>query len=175
MDGYAGFAEYVAGHRAGLSRAAYLLTGDVHAAEDIVQDALVTAASRWRRIREGGDPDPYVRRILYTRHIDRWRRLRRTPGIPVGDLPEIERAGDHADDAARRLTLRIALMRLTPKQRAVLVLRYFEDLTEVETADILDCSVGTVKSQTRHALERLRVLAPDILTTFSPSGDEVPR
>ena len=58
MDGYAGFAEYVAGHRAGLSRAAYLLTGDVYAAEDIVQDALVTAASRWRRIREGGDPDP---------------------------------------------------------------------------------------------------------------------
>ena len=76
MDGYAGFAEYVAGHRAGLSRAAHLLTGDVHAAEDIVQDALVTAASRWWRIREGGDPDPYVRRILYTRHIDRWRRLR---------------------------------------------------------------------------------------------------
>ena len=85
-----------------------------------------------------------------------------------------ERPGvDDTDDVATRLTLVGALSRLTPRQRAVLVARFYEDRTEAETARVLGCSVSTVKSQTRHALERLRVLAPELATTFG--REEAPR
>ncbi len=100
--------------------------------------------------------------------IDRWRRRGIRPReVSDGGRPELARPGDDAETSTRRLILRAALERLTAKQRAVLSLRFYEDLTEVQTAEILGCSVGTVKSQTRHALERLRVLAPDLLDVFA--------
>ncbi len=153
------FHSYVAARRAALLRSAYLLTGDHHAAEDLVQAALFKTALRWRRVAARGDPEPYVRRVLYNEHVSAWRRRRRITEVPVSP-PERAGVSDGTDD---RVVLREALSRLTPKQRAVLVLRYFEDLTEVQTAAVLGCSPGTVKSQTRHALERLRVLAPDLV------------
>ncbi|SNT31830.1 RNA polymerase sigma-70 factor, sigma-E family [Asanoa hainanensis] len=154
------FRDYVAARLVGLSRAAYLLTGDRHLAEDLVQQALVQVASRWEKISAGGDPDPYVRRVLYHQHVSWWR-WRRLVDRPHADLPETAVA-DRGRDVDTELTVRQALRRLTPKQRAVLVLRYFEDLTEAQTAEVLGCSVGTVKSNTRDALARLRTTAPEL-------------
>ena len=150
------FTAYDAARTPALSRAAYLLTGDAHLAEDLVQTALLKAARAWHRI--DGDPDPYVRRILYTQNISWWRR-RRVAELPLGSH---DHAHEASDDLALRLTLEDALSRLTVKQRTVLVLRFFDDLTEVETARTLGIGVGTVKSVTRQALARLRALAPEL-------------
>ncbi|MBS2939885.1 SigE family RNA polymerase sigma factor [Nocardioides sp. J2M5] len=151
----AGFAEFVAARQAALSRTAYLLTGDHHLAQDLVQAALMQAASHWRRIHTS--PEAYVRRAMYHQNISWWRRRRFAESALGG-----------RDDAAPtvdtdlRLTLDQALARLTPRQRTVLVLRFYEDLTEVETARALSLSTSTVKSTTRHALARLRTLAPEL-------------
>lgn len=150
------FTAYVAARTPALSRTAYLLTGDAHLAEDLVQTALFKAAKAWHRI--DGDPDPYVRRILYTQNVSWWRQ-RRLVESPLGDHDRPARSGD---DVALRLTLEQALARLTAKQRTVLVLRFFEDLTEVETGRTLGIGAGTVKSTTRQALGRLRTLAPEL-------------
>jgi RNA polymerase sigma-70 factor (sigma-E family) len=152
-----------------LLRTAVLLTGDVHAAEDLVQESLVRAARHWHRV-DAGAVDTYVRRVMYTRWIDAWRWRRHQPD-PVDTTERdgtrhVQGQGDRADELATRLTLLDALGRLTPKQRAVLVARFYEDRTEVDAARVLGCSVSTVKSQTRHALERLRVLAPELARTF---------
>ncbi|HSV41089.1 MAG TPA: SigE family RNA polymerase sigma factor [Nocardioidaceae bacterium] len=160
------FETFVHARSAALARTAYLLTGDVHAAEDLLQETLARSAERWSKIIRGGDPEPYVRRVLYTRAVDGFRR-RRLVEVHT-EHPELAGPGDEADAHASRLVLREALMRLTPRQRAVLVVRFFEDRSEVETAALLGCSVSTVKSQTRHALGRLRELAPDLLADFSP-------
>jgi RNA polymerase sigma-70 factor (sigma-E family) len=146
------FDVYVRARYAGLVRTAYLLTGNHHDAEDLVQNALVKAVAVWRRIEDR--PDPYVRRILVNDHISRWRRHRgREVVVPL--VPEATDAGVHPDPD-EGLALRAALARLAPRQRAVLVLRYYEDLTERETADALGIAVGTVKSTARDALARMR-------------------
>jgi RNA polymerase sigma-70 factor (sigma-E family) len=149
------FREFVVARTSALSRTAYLLTGDAQLAEDLVQTALFEAARSWHRIR--GHPEPYVRRIMYTRNISWWRHRR----LPESRLIDQD-ATHHDPDTALRLTLEDALRQLTPKQRTVLVLRYFEDLTEVQTAALLGIGVGTVKSTTRQALARLRTLAPEL-------------
>ena len=161
------FDAYVRERWAPLLRTATLLTGDRHAAEDLVQETLVRAAQHWSRV-EPATADAYVRRILYTRSVDAWRWRRHQPD-PV-DRAEHDavasQMGVGADAVDTRLTLAEALARLTPRQRAVLVARFYEDRTEVDAARVLGCSVSTVKSQTRHALERLRVLAPELAATF---------
>jgi RNA polymerase sigma-70 factor (sigma-E family) len=150
------FHAFVVARTAALSRTAYLLTGDHHLAEDLVQTALFKAAKAWHRIE--GDPEPYVRRILYTENISWWRRRRHIKEAPLAayDAPAAE-----ADDDLR-LTLEHALAQLTAKQRTVLVLRYYEDRTEAQTAQMLGIGVGTVKSTTRQALARLRAVAPHL-------------
>lgn len=150
------FQEYVATRHAALTRTAYLLTGNHHDAEDLVQRALMKCVPRWTKIRES--PESYVRRVLYNENISRWRRLPKGERL-VDKTPEVVA---FETDVATREAVRAALAKLTPKQRTILVLRFFEDLTEVQTAAVLGISLGTVKSQTRHALERLRVLAPDL-------------
>jgi RNA polymerase sigma-70 factor (sigma-E family) len=150
------FDEFVRTRTPALARTAYLLTGDAHLAEDLVQTALFKAARAWHRIE--GDPEPYVRRILYTQNVSWWRR-RRLKETPLG--PYDEPAAD-APDADLRLSLEAALARLTDRQRTVLVLRFFEDLTEVQTAAALGIGAGTVKSTTREALARLRAMAPHL-------------
>lgn len=154
-DDEAGFNAFVAARSAALGRTAYLLTGDHHLAEDLLQTALLQAARHWERIHTA--PEAYVRRVLYTQNVSRWRRLklRETP-LAAYDAAAPASAPD------LRLTLEEALSRLTPKQRTVLVLRYFEDLTEVQAAHALGVTAGTVKSTTRQALARLRVLAPEL-------------
>ncbi len=164
-----GFTEFVVARTSALSRTAYLLTGNHHDAEDLVQTALFKAAKQWRRIRK--EPEPYVRRILYTENISRWRaRSRRPAEYPTDHLPEPS-AGEPPDPTAR-FTLQRALARLTPKQRTVLVLRYFEDLTEEQTAAAMGVRLGTVKSQTRHALLRLQQLSPE-LAEFASTPSQI--
>ena len=107
------FRDYVAARLVGLSRAAYLLTGDRHLAEDLVQQALIQVASRWEKISAGGDPDPYVRRVLYHQHVSWWRR-RRLVDRPHAEPPEMPVA-DRLSDKDTELTVRQALRRLTPE------------------------------------------------------------
>jgi RNA polymerase sigma-70 factor (sigma-E family) len=159
-----GFREYVVARSPALTRAAWLLTGDRTAAEDLVQNALVRMWSRWARIERDGSVDAYARRVLVTTYINGWRRRWRGE-VPTEVLPDGPAATDAHAATDLRLSVRRALAELPPRQRAVVVLRYFEDLTEAQTADALGCSVGTVKSQTARALARLRVhpwLAPAI-------------
>ncbi len=151
----AGFAEFVAARSSALSRTAFLLTGDHHLAQDLVQAALMQAARHWRRIHTS--PEAYVRRAMYHQNISWWRR-RRFAETSLETYDGATAASDHD----LRLTLDQALARLTAKQRTVLVLRFYEDLTEVETARALGLSTSTVKSTTRQALARLRALAPEL-------------
>lgn len=154
------FTEFVAARTAALSRTAYLLTGNHHDAEDLVQTALFKAAKQWGRIRS--EPEAYVRRILYTENISRWRKHgRRAMEYPTEQLAD--QAAAAAPDADTRVSLQRALDKLTPKQRTVLVLRYYEDLTEEQTAGAMGVRLGTVKSQTRHALMRIQQLSPELV------------
>ena len=146
------FEEYVAARRTALLRTAYLLTGQHADAEDLVQMALVKVVPHWRRISD--DPEPYVRRILAREATNRWRR-RRWREVSSDMLPETLSEGTDPTD---REVLRQALMRLSPRQRAVVVLRYFDDLTEQQTAEVLGIGLGTVKSHGREAMARLREL-----------------
>jgi RNA polymerase sigma-70 factor (sigma-E family) len=171
MDRNGELREFVAARGAALSRAAFLLTGDRHAAEDLVQETYVVMVRQWRRI-DSSNPEPYVRRIMYSRFVDGWRR-RRLAEFPTATPLEVGDPVDESGRAVDRLTLGDALLRLTPRQRAVLVLRFFEDLTEAQAADALGVSTSTVKSQTRVALQRLRDLAPDAVASFEPSALEV--
>lgn len=140
-----------------MSRLAYLLTGDDDAAQDLVQSALVSLASHWQRVSAGGDPEAYLRRIMINRRNSWWHQRR---DQPVAEVPE--RAGpDEAAASASRVTMAAALRTLAPRQRAVVVLRYYAGLSEAEAAESLGCSIGTVKSQSHDALARLRrVLGP---------------
>nr|BFE63277.1 SigE family RNA polymerase sigma factor [Dactylosporangium thailandense] len=154
------FHTYVSGRLAALSRTAYLLCGDRHTAEDLVQATLVKVARHWERVVAGGDPDPYVRRAMVSQHVSLWRRRWRRVHL-VAEPPE--RPGpDESSGIDTAVAVQAALARLAPRQRAVLVLRYFEDLTEVATAEVMRCSVSTVKSQTRDALAALRAKAPEL-------------
>ncbi|MCK2220936.1 SigE family RNA polymerase sigma factor [Actinomadura sp. ATCC 31491] len=176
MDRDASFRAFADTHQRALLRLAYLLTGDVHLAEDLLQSVLVRMLGRWPRLRGMDRPEAYARRTMVNQYIS-WRRRRAAGELPSGDLPD--RPHSPEDSTVLRIVLRQALMRLTPKQRTVLVLRYYEDRTERDVADLMGCSVGTVKSQTHHALARLRALAPELAprlaTLESPDRTEEAR
>ncbi len=125
-------------------------------AEDLVQTTLERVWPHWQRVAGDRDPDAYVRRVMVNTYSSWWRRKWRGEQ-PTSDLPEITTADDDFARADLTDALRRLLPTLPPRQRAVLVLRYYEDLTETATADVLGCSVGTVKSQTSKALARLRL------------------
>jgi RNA polymerase sigma-70 factor (sigma-E family) len=169
-EGQRSFQEFVAGRSSALLKTAVLLSGgDRHAAEDLLQNALIKAAGRWHRIDE---PEAYVRQVLYRQQVSRWRLKWRRREVSVAEPPEV--TGDTGDGAAAaelRLVMRGALARLTARQRTVLVLRYFEDLPEAEVARALGCSVGTVRSTTHRSLARLRALAPE-LAALGPATAE---
>ncbi len=143
------FTEWVLAHRTALLRSATLLSGDPATAEDLVQEATVKVAARWERLRDQ-HPTAYARRIVFHDHATWWRRRRETPTNLSVDVAV------PAPDTERRHVVLDALALLPRGQRAVVVLRYFDDLTERQTADVLEVSVGTVKSQAHAALARLR-------------------
>ncbi|MFF7979361.1 SigE family RNA polymerase sigma factor [Streptomyces sp. NPDC007901] len=166
------FVEFVDSRSSALLRTAVLLTGgDRHAAEDLLQNALIKAAGRWQRIDE---PEAYVRQVLYRQQISRWRLKWRRRELTVAEPPESPPAPDAASAAELRLVLRAALSRLTARQRTVLVLRYFEDLPEADVARLLGCSVGTVRSTAHRSLARLRTLAPELAALDPDPGRAQP-
>jgi RNA polymerase sigma-70 factor (sigma-E family) len=151
------FDEFVQARSPGLFRTALLLTGQDRAeAEDLLQLALERAYRHWARICQFGEPERYVRKILANASADRWRRLGRRPERPLHDAAADPAVPDRAREIDDRDLLLRALAALPPRQRAALVLRYFDDLNEAEIADMLGCSVGTVKSQISRGLARLR-------------------
>ena len=147
------FAEFAAARSSALIRVAYVLTGDQHSAEDLLQTALTKAAARWGRIHTS--PEAYVRKVMYREQVSGWRRRAGHREATMSDMPDEAAAAAYAS-AETRLTLQQALRGLPAGKRAVLVLRYFEDLPETQVAAILGCSVGTVRSQTHKALTQLR-------------------
>jgi RNA polymerase sigma-70 factor (sigma-E family) len=156
------FDEFVAGSLEQLLKTAYLITWDAGEAEDLVQECLFKVARRWPRVRRMTQPQAYARRILVNLALDDARGRARRRG-------ELEWAPGVADGPAEDLLVGLetraelfdALAGLTPRQRAVLVLRYFNDLTEAQTAEVLGCSPGTVKSNASRGLARLReAIAP---------------
>ncbi|WP_244963005.1 SigE family RNA polymerase sigma factor [Nocardioides dongkuii] len=173
MDARADFDEFVAGRSSGLLRTAYLLTRDHALAEDLLQTALAKAWFAWSRIEDR--PEPYVRKILVNTYASWWRR-RWNGEHAYADPPEPPPASGEHDAADQRHDLWAAMGRLPRRQRAVVVLRFVEDLSEAETARLLGVTAGTVKSQTSKALAKLRIdpalaAGPDLSPTTRTSED----
>lgn len=166
IDDEAGFREFVVRRRSALLRTAYLLTGDDGHAEDLVQTALLKTYRHWDRVAAAEEPLAYVRRVLVTTATSWRRRLLSTEQV-METLPE---QAHHDRYPERTAAVIDALRALPPRMRAVVVLRFYEDQTEVQTAALLGCSVGTVKTQSSRAMARLRAaLAAD--PALRPAGD----
>ena len=155
QQGREAFREYVAGRSPALLRTAYLLTGSRADAEDLLQTALAKTYLAWPRINDRGALDGYVRRVMVNTQTSWWRR-KKIDEYPSETLPERRAARDATEDLVLHDALWNALAELPKRQRAMVVLRYYEDLSEPETADVLGVSVGTVKSTTSRALAKLR-------------------
>ena len=150
------FCEYAAARQQQLLRTAYLLTSDLHAAQDLVQIALAKAYLSWGKLRDPRAADAYVRRIMVNEHTSWWRRAWRHRERSTDVLPERPDHDIDPTDFAERDRIWELVQTLPPRQRAAVVLRFYEDLSEAETAQVLSCSIGTVKSQTSRALATLR-------------------
>jgi RNA polymerase sigma-70 factor (sigma-E family) len=157
------YEEFVKARLPGLLRFAVMLTGDPDSAADLVQDSMVKVQLSWRRINAVDQPDRYVRRLITNTYIDQrrlawWKRvvLRAEPAEPA-PVP------DHAETTADRDLLWTLLTTLPRRQRAALVLRYYEGLRDQEIADVMRCSVGTVRGYISRALATLRLQLPDLL------------
>ncbi|GAQ58569.1 RNA polymerase sigma-E factor [Streptomyces acidiscabies] len=147
------FQEFVRARWTRLVRTAYLLTGDPHHAEDLTQTALAKAYRSWRRVSRADSPEAYVRRMLVTCNNDRFRKRRVRESLTAAPPDTVAYADHPVEDRGPLLT---ALAELPDRQRAVVVLRYWEDLSESEVAEVLGCSQGTVKSQASKGLAKLR-------------------
>lgn len=162
----ADFDEFVVARSTALLRTAYLLTHDHGRAEDLLQTSLTKAWFSWSRIADS--PEAYVRKILVNTYATWWRR--RWHGEHATDVLPDPGVADGSDDASAGHDLWTAMDRLPRRQRAVVVLRYFEDLTEAQAADLLGCTVGTVKSQTSKALAKLRI-DPALASSDDPKDE----
>ena len=151
----AGYREFVGSRAASLHRTAYLLCGDWHLADDLVQETFVAIFRHWRRVQRADNQNAYVKRILINEFNRHWRRY---GGLPVhADIDRLAGAvPDVSDEVVNRADLLRALLTLPARQRATVVLRYLEGMSERETAAVMRCSEGTVKSQTSRALTSLR-------------------
>lgn len=174
---WASFAEYVSARSGALQRAAYLMVGDVGLAQDLVQEALIKTYVAWPRLRDPASAEEYTRKAIATTAVSWFRRRawsERPASRGVAQRPPIERAGDastHMDGINERLWLWECLLRLPVRQRVAIVLRYYEDLTEVATAEAMGCAVGTVKSQVAAGLAKLRGWVGE--AQLPPEHDEV--
>ena len=167
-DRDADFTAYLHARQARLLRTAYLLTGDQHQAEDLLQTSLAKLYLAWDKVRDRGSVDAYVRRIMVNENNSLWRRGWKKREFATDEVPEAAPFHDQYDEGLGAAVWQ-AVQTLPRKARAVVVLRYYEQLTEVETADVLGISVGTVKSQTSRALAALRERTP---VELSPSHRE---
>jgi RNA polymerase sigma-70 factor (sigma-E family) len=169
----AAFEQFVVDRSATLLRTAYLLVGDRAEAEDLVQTALLRTALKWRGVR--GEPHAYTRQVLVNLARDRWRRRKRRPAEhSMDDLPPaLTFHHDHADTVVDTQLLAAGLATLSQRQREVVALRYFEDLSVEDTAAIMRTSAGTVKSYTSRALRQLRQFLDDRATDDNPEASHV--
>lgn len=151
----ASFAQFIEAREQALQRTAWLLTSDWALAQDLVQTALARSWPYWGRITRGDDPEIYVRRVMVNTWAT-WRRRRWRAEQPAGVLIDGPDPRDMAADVASRVAVREVLAALTERQRAVVVLRLFDDLPEAQVAQILGCAAGTVKATLSQALARLR-------------------
>jgi RNA polymerase sigma-70 factor (sigma-E family) len=164
------YVEFVAARALMLRRTAYRLCGDWHRAEDLAQTALIRLYRHWTLVRAADSVDAYARRALINAYLDeqrRWWARRVTP------VPEPEPTPTPGSDPDYNIDLIAALARLAPRQRAVLVLRYWEGLDVAATAEALGCAVGTVKSQTSDAIAALRRLLPGYVSERLAAGRDV--
>jgi RNA polymerase sigma-70 factor (sigma-E family) len=150
-----GFAQFIEAREQALQRTAWLLTSDWALAQDLVQTALARSWRYWGTIRRGDDPEIYVRKVMVNTWAT-WRRRRWKAERPYGMLADRPAPGDVAAEVATRAAISSLLAALTERQRAVVVLRLFDDLSEAQVAQILGCAVGTVKATLSQALARLR-------------------
>jgi RNA polymerase sigma-70 factor (sigma-E family) len=150
------FTDFVADHGARLLRTACLVTGDSHLGEDLVQTALAKAYGSWAKVRQADQPVAYVRRLMINTHLSWVRRLTNTER-PLERFPDAG-TGDHQTAHAETDEMRQALLRLSPRVRAAVVLRYFEDLSEADTAQLMGCSRSTVNNHVTRGLAALRAL-----------------
>ncbi|WP_051325789.1 SigE family RNA polymerase sigma factor [Glycomyces tenuis] len=160
------FEDFVKARSGALCASAFLLTGDRGLAEDLVQEALARTWRAWKRLHHARNAEAYTRRTMYHLHVSRWRRTR-IAEITTEAPPE--RPG-RAPDTALRLAVHAALLSLPATQRAAIVLRYFEDLTEPAAAEMLGCPVSTLRARVRRGLRRLRQGFPELEFTEFPSA-----
>ncbi|MGV9451040.1 SigE family RNA polymerase sigma factor [Streptomyces sp. NPDC003635] len=166
------FQSFVTGRWPRLMRTAFLLTGEQHAAEDLVQTTLEQVYVAWRRVGTADEPDAYVRRVMVNAHARKHRRRLReflAPKDDSGLVREVPDTGDRIAQADDRNALLTALAQLPPRQREAVVLRYWEDLTEVQTAEAMGCSVGAVKSNAAKGIAKLRAI-PGLAETVTYGG-----
>jgi RNA polymerase sigma-70 factor (sigma-E family) len=161
------FEEYVLVRGVALVRFARLLTGDEHRAEDLVQDVLAKAYLQWRRVGGLDRPDLYVRRMVVNAHHS-WRRRRANQELTVAAVQDSPTARDAATESAERDAVWRLVRQLSPRQRTVIVLRYYEDYDDATIADLLQCSQGTVRTQAMRALAKLQRLQTEL---HVPTGD----
>jgi len=164
-DASAEFDEFVAAKAHALLRVAYLLAGDQHLAEDHLQEALERVYMRWDQIRDS--PESYARKVLVNRSIDYWRWRRRRPEVPLARETGV--VADRTADVLGRRAVLDALSGLTERQRAIVVLRYLDELPVAEVAALLGCSEGAVQSQTARGLAKLRQSLPNV--TYALNGE----
>jgi RNA polymerase sigma-70 factor (sigma-E family) len=159
------FDEFVRAEMSALARFSGALTGDRYLAEDVLSDALVKVANRWRRISSLDDPAAYVRRVLVTTYLDDRRKAQRRRTAPTDDITVLDRSADAvrdtADVVADRTEVARLLAALPPQQKAAVVLRYLMDESDEQIADALGCSTGTVRSHLSRARATLRLVAAD--------------
>ncbi|MFF6998253.1 SigE family RNA polymerase sigma factor [Streptomyces sp. NPDC008313] len=166
------FRTFMVGRWPRLMRTAFLLTGERHAAEDLVQSTLERVYTAWRKVSAADDPEAYVRRVMINTHARRHRRRLKEFLAPSNDSGLVREEADSEDGIARaddRGALLDALARLPARQREAVVLRYWEDLTETQTARAMGCSVGTVKSNTAKGIAKLRAV-PALTDTVTRGG-----
>ncbi|MGW7523960.1 SigE family RNA polymerase sigma factor [Streptomyces sp. NPDC054783] len=166
------FQSFMVGRWPRLMRTAFLLTGEQHAAEDLVQSTLERVYVSWRRVGAADDPEAYVRRVMINLHARKHRRRLKeflAPKDDSGLVHEIADAGDRIAQADDRGALLKALAQLPVRQREAVVLRYWEDLTETQAAEAMGCSVGTVKSNAAKGIAKLRAI-PGLAETVTHGG-----
>ncbi|SBT51622.1 SigE family RNA polymerase sigma factor [Micromonospora auratinigra] len=151
------FEDVIGARLPALLRYAAVLTGDRDLAQDVVQDAMIRAHARWTRISRMDRPDLYLRRMILTEHLSLRRRRARRAALDQARRPVEEHRPDHADGHAERDDLWTRLATLPPRHRAVLVLRYYEDLSDGEIAEVLDCAIASVRVYRARALATLRL------------------
>lgn len=172
----AAFADFVTTRSGALHRAAYLMVGDVGLAQDLVQEALTKTYVAWPRLRDSANAEAYTRKVITNTAITWFRRKGWYGEQPAAELPErsdhAHSGQGHAEHVADRTSLMDALAQLPPRQRAAIVLRFYDDMTEAQTAAAMECAVGTVKSQVSAGLTKLRALLGDAvdLDDLMPAG-----